>query len=76
MPGRGRHLEPPDDPEDSPYDPANRDNHDDLGKIEDVFGATDAPLSGKGLECDLPHENLAHDRYDARLWRELTEGWS
>ncbi len=70
MPGRGRHLEPPDDSEGGHH--TNPTDGDDLGRIEEAFG-DNSPLSGRALERDLPHENLAHDRYDCRLWRELSE---
>ncbi len=72
MPGRGRHLGSEDEPR-SDRDTTPPDRRE-LGRIEEVFGAAGgSPLSEKDLERDLPQENLACDRYDARLWREIAE---
>lgn len=70
MPGRGRYLGGGGG-SDGNHDGDEQAGRDELGRIEEAFGA-DSPLSESALERDLPRENLAHDRYDSRLWRELT----
>ncbi len=45
---------------------------DDLARIEEAFGAA-SPLSKGPAASSLPRQNLEHDRYDERLWRELSE---
>jgi hypothetical protein len=47
---------------------------DDLKRIEEVFGGrAGSPMSEGPAAKDLPPQNLEHDRYDERLWRELSE---
>jgi hypothetical protein len=46
----------------------------DLRRIEELLGREGAsPMSGGPAAKDLPTQNLEHDRYDSRLWRELCE---
>src|SRR5215210_7445071 len=52
-------------------------NPEDLGRIEELFGGGSlgkgSPLSGGPAASSLPEQNLEHDRYDMRLWREIRE---
>jgi hypothetical protein len=48
--------------------------HDELRRIEELFGPEGgSPLSEGPAAKELPPQNLEHDRYDGRLWRELCE---
>jgi hypothetical protein len=53
-----------------PYEEGGKD----LRRIEELLGREGAsPMSGGAAARDLPTQNLEHDRYDSRLWRELLE---
>ncbi len=52
-------------------------NPEDFGRIEELFGGGSlgkgSPLSEGPAASSLPEQNLEHDRYDMRLWREIRE---
>jgi uncharacterized protein with von Willebrand factor type A (vWA) domain len=65
VPGSGGHLEGS-----VPHDEGGED----LKRIEELLGREGAsPMSGGPTAKDLSPQNLEHDRYDSRLWRELCE---
>ncbi len=52
----------------------NPDPNEDLRQVEALLGGgsgTASPLSGGPVASSLPEQNLDHDRYDGRLWREI-----
>ncbi len=58
-------------------DPNGDPNEEELRAVEELLGpggaAGPTPFSAGPAASELPEQNLDHDRYDRRLWREILE---
>ncbi len=64
-------------PNESPEGPERDPNEEELRRVEELLGggaeAVTSPFSEGPVSSSLPEQNLDHDRYDRRLWREILE---
>jgi len=66
-----------DDSHDGPGAPGKDPNEEELREVEELLGegakGTTSPFSRGPAASALPEQNLDHDRYDGRLWREILD---
>ncbi len=66
-----------DDSHDGPDAPGKDPNEEELREVRELLGegakGTTSPFSAGPAASALPEQNLDHDRYDGRLWREILD---